>query len=569
MIRSVPYRHVRLALVSAALAAALVALPAVAHAAITWAAQGPVTDGTMLSSVVFTDASHGWAVGDLGAIVHTSDGGATWNGQDSGLTDGTMLSSVVFTDPSHGWAVGDGGTVIHTTNGGATWSAQDSGISDGSNLYGVTFTDATHGWAVGDAGTVIHTANGGATWNGQDSGIADGSNLYSVVFTDTSNGWAVGDNDTIVSTTDGGATWIAQDSGISDGSTLYSVAFPDASDGWAVGDAGMIVSTTDGGATWTAQDCGVTDGSNLYGVGFVDAGHGWAVGDNGTIVAYGGPAPAPDTTPPTTTLLVTPVPASGWNDSPVTVELDAVDNPGGSGVVATYYTLDNGIEQTYDSPFDVSDEGVHTLAFHSMDASGNVEAAQAATIGIDLTAPSLSLDATSSYAGSATVHASASDAFSGVGHVEMRLDGGPWKSGVTLSTSIPGTHTLDARAFDVAGNEADTSEAFIVTWPQTVGTATKLTVPTSVKVRNVLKMTGSVLPAGAPGTVRIAKTRLIGRKWKSAGSVTVAVVNGSFAYSFKPTVRGSWRFVATYAGGVVGTTTCLSSHSATKTVKVK
>ncbi len=32
-----------------------------------------------------------------------------------------ILMSVYFTDNSNGWAVGDNGTILHTTNGGEDW----------------------------------------------------------------------------------------------------------------------------------------------------------------------------------------------------------------------------------------------------------------------------------------------------------------------------------------------------------------------------------------------------------------------------------------------------------------
>src|SRR5437016_4900893 len=74
-------------------------------------------------------------------------------------------------DPN-GWAVGFGGTILHTSDGGATWSGQDSGTSN--ELLGVQFTDALTGWAVGAVGTILHTSDGGATWSGQDSGTLNG-----------------------------------------------------------------------------------------------------------------------------------------------------------------------------------------------------------------------------------------------------------------------------------------------------------------------------------------------------------------------------------------------------------
>jgi photosystem II stability/assembly factor-like uncharacterized protein len=77
----------------------------------------------------------GWAVGDGGTILHTSDGGTTWTAQTSGTTN--LLSLVEFTDANTGWAVGVGGTILHTSNGGTTWTAQTSGTTN--FLTGVEF----------------------------------------------------------------------------------------------------------------------------------------------------------------------------------------------------------------------------------------------------------------------------------------------------------------------------------------------------------------------------------------------------------------------------------------------
>ena len=103
-----------------------------------------------------------------------------------------------------------------------------------------------------------------------------------------------------------------------------------------------------------------------------------------------------------------------------------------------------------------------------------------------------------------------------------------------------------------------------------VATVTKLIGPTSVNVRTLLKLTGTVISATAPGTVYIAKTRLVGGHPVPAGSTRVPVDKGKFAYNFKPLAKGSWRFVATYSGGKVGYTTFLRSTSRPiKTVNVK
>ncbi len=105
--------------------------------------------------------------------------------------------------------------------------------------------------------------------------------------------------------------------------------------------------------------------------------------------------------------------------------------------------------------------------------------------------------------------------------------------------------------------------------PVTLATATRLYGPTGARVRRTLKLTGTVSRPAAPGKVTIIRTRSVGRKWKAAGSAKVAVVRGRFAYSFKPASRGRWRFIASYAGGVVSYTTYKASKSAARTVRVK
>ena len=83
-------------------------------------------------------------------------GGATWNAQRPGTSQ--ILTGVTFSDATHGWAVGQGGTILATTDGGA-WRAQSSGTT--ATLYAVAFPDAAHGWAVGYGGRIFATTSGG------------------------------------------------------------------------------------------------------------------------------------------------------------------------------------------------------------------------------------------------------------------------------------------------------------------------------------------------------------------------------------------------------------------------
>jgi Leucine-rich repeat (LRR) protein len=105
--------------------------------------------------------------------------------------------------------------------------------------------------------------------------------------------------------------------------------------------------------------------------------------------------------------------------------------------------------------------------------------------------------------------------------------------------------------------------------PNTVGTAVGLLGPNSVKNKKKLTLKGTVAPSAAPGYVTIYKTRLVGKKWKSMGSASVRVVNGTYSYTYKPTKKGKWRFVAKYPGALSGWTRYVNSGSTVKNVKVR
>ena len=230
--------------------------------------------GVNLYDVHFADRNNGWAVGDTGTILLTTDGGANWNTRNSGTT--RTLTSVVFADRNNGWTVGGSGTILRTTDGGTTWNTRNSNAM--ANLEGVHFVDGNNGWAVGSGGTIVRTADGGSTWSRQNSRTTQ--QLWDVHFADRNNGWAVGTGGTILSTTDGGANWRTQNSRSS--AFLRNVHFINPQRGWVVGNGGTLLRTTDGGANWSRQNSGTT--RTLTSVDFADRNNGWAVGASGTIL---------------------------------------------------------------------------------------------------------------------------------------------------------------------------------------------------------------------------------------------------------------------------------------------
>lgn len=69
---------------------------------------------------------HVWAVGRPGSVVfHSADHGTTWETFKTGQP--LPLYSISFTDEKHGWAAGEMGTILGTTDGGKSWHVQRQG----------------------------------------------------------------------------------------------------------------------------------------------------------------------------------------------------------------------------------------------------------------------------------------------------------------------------------------------------------------------------------------------------------------------------------------------------------
>ena len=244
-------------------------------------------EGTLyaLSSVEFIDENNGWAIGgeyiesgnSLGIILHTTDGGETWEEQ---LNTSIQLYALDMVNENEGWVVGRDGSILHTSNGGASWQTQDSPI--GGMMTSVCFADENNGWIVTMDywGEVIHTTNGGATWTPQTNPSANP--LHDVFFINQDVGWAVGLDSSVIRTSNGGDTWEWFNVNASQGYRFASVYFVDELHGWMAGILGSIMRTTDGGDTWQEINSGTDLSFNdIY---FIDQYNGWAVGDQGIIL---------------------------------------------------------------------------------------------------------------------------------------------------------------------------------------------------------------------------------------------------------------------------------------------
>lgn len=169
-----------------------------------------------------------------------------------------------------------------------------------------------------------------------------------------------------------------------------------------------------------------------------------------------------DTTAPTITLTVDPpAAASGWHiSSPVTVTVEASDDrdvapaaaarsAAGGTQLTVEYRIGDGEWQPYVGPFEIADEGEHTIEVRASDTAGNTTT-ESLVVKIDTVAPEVT--AVVDPSDSTTILVDASDATSGVERIEMRFDDGEWTV-LEGTLSIPAdAKTVTFRAVDVAGN---------------------------------------------------------------------------------------------------------------------
>jgi photosystem II stability/assembly factor-like uncharacterized protein len=64
-----------------------------------------------LLKVRFTNPQEGWIVGERGMLYRTVDAGITWSEGKSIVP--TSLFGLSFSDATHGWASGENGAILH------------------------------------------------------------------------------------------------------------------------------------------------------------------------------------------------------------------------------------------------------------------------------------------------------------------------------------------------------------------------------------------------------------------------------------------------------------------------
>ena len=104
------------------------------------------------------------AVGEHGHIILSTDG---INWQQASVPVQTTLTNVFFYNETIGWAVGHDATILHSQDGGLTWQVQLYKPTLEKPLLNIVFKTRLQGAAIGAYGLFFRTLDGGKTWQSE------------------------------------------------------------------------------------------------------------------------------------------------------------------------------------------------------------------------------------------------------------------------------------------------------------------------------------------------------------------------------------------------------------------
>lgn len=233
-----------------------------------------------LRGVSAVSESVAWASGAGATVLHTVDGGTTW--QKLTVTDDALDFrdiDAVDAQTAYALSIGNGpaSRIYKTTDGGKTWQLQFKNEDPKAFLDAMSFWDASHGIVFGDAVDlklyVLITADGGRTWSrvptehlppaqgNEGAFAASGTNIAVIGKSHAWIGTGAAAKSRVLRTSDGGRTWQVADTPLASGPStgIFSIAFRDKEHGVVVGGdyqkekeaVNNMAVTSNGGVTWT------------------------------------------------------------------------------------------------------------------------------------------------------------------------------------------------------------------------------------------------------------------------------------------------------------------------------
>lgn len=250
-----------------------------------WVHPGP--QGNSINKLVFSGTSNGWASGENGTLIRTSNGGADWSTLFSGSFEnlkemdfadslrGILCSGpdiLVTQDGGYSWVltyrfpgfsidalkvlnrdtafvgISNGiGKLYRTTNGGQTWNELLGNLID--PVLDIDMRPSGNGVIVGTGGMAMKTNNYGQTWTTLTVNTVD--DLFDVSMPTNQNIYVASAYEIHSSSNGGSSFTTSPNPGAAMGSELLSIDFSNATNGVAGCRNGYVYHTTDGATSWT------------------------------------------------------------------------------------------------------------------------------------------------------------------------------------------------------------------------------------------------------------------------------------------------------------------------------
>lgn len=422
------------------------------------------TAPTISATAVGTKNAAGWYRADVTVRYSANDAlsGVSGDPADAVLSkEGAGQSASATVTDAAGNTATAGVTGINIDKTAPTLDGEATTAPNGNGWYK---GDVTVAWTCSDAGSGLDgTCPAGSTVSGEGEDLGASASVSDVAGNVT-NATVGGIKIDVTAPTTMAIVPPVQASGWYSGDVLVTL---DANDN--LSDIAATYYTVDGGPTQTYGGAFSFGTEGTHKIAF------WSEDGAGNIETAGAPITLRiDKTAPTTAVINPISPASGWFvTSGIPVAFDADDS--GSGIAATYYTIDGGAKQTYGDPFTADlATGNHTITYWSVDLAGNEETIKTVEVKVDTIAPSIAGTRTPAANGfgwnntNVEVKFECSDADSGIDGV---VGCGPNQ---TIASEGLNQH-VQGDAQDIAGNKSSTTVGNISidkTAPSLVGAPT-------------------------------------------------------------------------------------------------
>lgn len=223
-----------------------------------WVSSNPFPESDTLHAVAFTGDT-GYAAGEDGALLRSSDGGRSWRALASGTED-----DLAFLQELNPQTVIIGGPceLRESVDAGAAFR-QMKFPGPGCDLVAVSFVRASSGYVLVKSGEIAFTENGGTSFLRRTTLPLGEGEPEALDFVSARLGYALvagkegrGSGD-ILRTEDGGLSWQQV---ASSAHALSGITFVGSGIGYAVGSDGTMLRTSNGGLSWQTLPLAMPDG---------------------------------------------------------------------------------------------------------------------------------------------------------------------------------------------------------------------------------------------------------------------------------------------------------------------